>query len=91
MADPRRQPALRGIVQGHKVLTLDAESGSVPVAPPLPDGQDVAATAAFTRAVLQGTLPVPAPIATQVQAIQTLHRQLCALPHAPALPSGAHA
>ncbi len=91
VADPRRQPALRGIVQGHKVLTLDAESGSVPVAPPLPDGQDVAATAAFTRAVLQGTLPVPAPIATQVQAIQTLHRQLCALPHAPALPSGAHA
>ena len=80
IADPRRQPALRGIIQGRKVLELQAETGAVPVTPELPNGLDVAATATWTREVLQGQRPVPAPIATQVQAICDLHRQLAALP-----------
>lgn len=79
VADPRRQPAMRGILAGRKVLELSNESGSVPVAPELPAGLDVAATAAFTQAVLDGQRPMPAPIATQVQVIVDLHRQLSAL------------
>lgn len=80
VADPRRQPALRGIIQGRKVLELHAETGALPVTPELPHGLDMAATIAWTREVLQGQRPVPAPIATQVQVICDLHRQLAALP-----------
>lgn len=80
VADPRRQPAMRGILHGQKVLEISNESGSVPVQPQLPDGKDIAATAAFTREVLEGKQPIPAPIATQVQVIVNLHRQLAALP-----------
>lgn len=87
VADPRRQPALRGILQGRKVLELQAETGAVPVPPELPLGTDIAATAAWTREVLQGMRPVPAPIATQVQVIADLHRQLATL----AAPQGAQA
>lgn len=76
VADPRRQPAMRGILQGRLVLELTQESGAVPVSPELPAGLDVAATAAFTREVLEGKRPVPAPMATQVQVIVDLHRQL---------------
>ena len=83
VADPRRQPAMRGLVQGRKVLVLDNESGTVPVTPELPTGLDSAATAAFTREILQGQRPVPAPIAAQVQVIEDLHRQLAALPATP--------
>ena len=79
VADPRRQPALRGILQGRKVLEIHAETGTVPVMPELPNGLDVAATAAWTQEVLQGQRPVPAPIALQVQVIRDLHRQLAAL------------
>ncbi|WP_312564684.1 DNA-binding protein YbiB [Comamonas sp.] len=80
VADPRRQPALRGIIQGCKVLELHAETGALPVTPELPHGLDMAATIAWTREVLQDQRPVPAPIATQVQVICDLHRQLAALP-----------
>ena len=87
VADPRRQPAMRGILQGHKVLELSPESGTVPVTPELPSGLDVAATAAFTQEVLDGQRPVPAPIAIQVQTILDLHRQLSALTNAPGVPA----
>lgn len=80
VADPRRQPAMRGIVQGRKVLELSNESGPVPVAPELPAGLDITATATFTREVLEGHRSVPAPIATQVRTIIDLHRQISALP-----------
>ncbi|HEY4664101.1 MAG TPA: DNA-binding protein YbiB [Comamonas sp.] len=83
VADPRRQPAMRGIIQGLKVLELSNESGSVPIAPELPAGLDVAATATFIQQVLDGQRPVPAPIATQVQVIVDLHRKLADLPATP--------
>lgn len=76
VADPRRQPNMRGILHGTTTITLSHESGSVPVAPELPSGMDIAATAAFTQAVLDGHRPVPASIATQIHTIVDLHRQL---------------
>lgn len=78
VADPRRQPMMRGILHGKTLLTLSNEGGSVPAAPQLPSGLEAAATAAYTREVLNGERPVPAPIATQVQVIVDLHRQLTA-------------
>lgn len=80
VADPRRQPAMRGVLRGQVVLEISNETGSVPVPPQLPDGMDVAATAAFTRDVLNGNLPIPAPISSQVQVLVQLHRQLANLP-----------
>lgn len=79
VADPRRQPAMRGILQGVKVLEVQQESGSIAVTPELPSGLDVASTAAFTQDILAGQRPVPASIATQIQVIVDLHRQLSAL------------
>ena len=79
VADPRRQPALCAMLAGRTVLEIDAAQGSVPVSQELPTGLDVAATALLTREVLDGTRPVPTPIATQVQVITDLHRQLSAL------------
>lgn len=87
VADPRRQPALRGLLHGRKVLELRPETGAVPVTPELPAGLDVAATAAFTREVLSGQRPLPAPIATQVQVIVQLHRQLATAPAPQGIPS----
>lgn len=80
VADPRRQPAMRCILRGQKVLEISNESGAIPVPPQLPDGMDIAATAVFTREVLNGDRPVPAPIASQIQVIMDLHRQLDSLP-----------
>lgn len=79
VADPRRLPAMQGIVNGRSVFISEPQTGSIDVPPELPAGQDVAATAQWTQSVLQGELPVPASIATQVQAIVQLHRQLAAL------------
>ena len=80
VCDPRRQPALRGIVQGHKVLEISSDTGAAVEMPQLPTGLDVAATAAFTQEVLHGSRPVPHAIATQIQAIRALHLQLSQLP-----------
>jgi anthranilate phosphoribosyltransferase len=95
VADPRRQPAMRAILHGRTVQEWTAESGTIPTLPELPPHLDAAATAAFTREVLQGQRPLPDTLATQVQAIVALHRQLqTACPAAsPALPvtPGAHA
>lgn len=82
VADPRRQPAMRGMLQGIKVREWQQESGSVAVTTDLPAGLDVAATAAYTQEILHGQRAVPAPIATQVQAIVDLHGQLRTLTRA---------
>lgn len=76
VADPRRQPAWQGLLHGQLRLQQPAQSGVVGLAPQLPNGLDVEATAAYTRAVLDGEQPLPASIAAQVQAIVELHRQL---------------
>ena len=78
VADPRRLPAMRGILGGQKVLELSHEAGSVPVPPELPAGLDIAATATFTQDVLEGRRPVPAPIAVQIATILDLHQRLAA-------------
>lgn len=80
VCDPRRQPALRGIMQGRKVLEISSDTGAVAAPPLLPTGLDIASTASFTQEVLNGDRPIPASIAIQLQTICQLHRQLSDLP-----------
>jgi anthranilate phosphoribosyltransferase len=68
VADPRRTPQMDGFLCGHPVRLQEAQGGSLAVLPALP-ATDAASTAAYTRAVLDGALPVPPPIALQVEHI----------------------
>jgi anthranilate phosphoribosyltransferase len=76
VADPRRTPQMDGFVSGRRVDLQAAQPGSLPSLPELPSTIDAASTAAYTRAVLEGTTPVPAPIAQQVAHIAQLIRQI---------------
>lgn len=76
VADPRRLPALRGLLHGQTVLELQGHHGSMAALPDLPTGLDACATAAFTQEILTGQRPIPASITTQIQAIVDLHQRL---------------
>ena len=67
--DPRRTPRYDGFVRGtHSVLEAQ-RPGTASEVPGLPAEIDVATTAAYTRRVLAGELPVPSAIARQVEHI----------------------
>ncbi|MFO1339020.1 MAG: DNA-binding protein YbiB [Burkholderiaceae bacterium] len=78
VADARRRPALRCFVGGRldEGLSVDAQEGSLTALPELPGGIDAAGTATTTRAMLDGTLAVPAPIAQQLQCLLALCQRL---------------
>lgn len=69
VADPRRLPQITAFRAGRRVLLQEAQSGSSGAPPLLPAADDVAGTVAYTRAVLGGREPVPAPIARQLELI----------------------
>jgi anthranilate phosphoribosyltransferase len=79
VADPRRLPALDAFLGGVHHSLEDKQSGSLALLPELPTQVDAASTAAYTRAVLDGRLPVPAPLATQVRHLALLAAQLPAV------------
>jgi anthranilate phosphoribosyltransferase len=72
VADARRQPRL----DVYRAGVLDAEGSVAPqegvlvALPELPAAIDAATTAAHIRAVLAGQIPLPAPIARQVQCLR---------------------
>lgn len=68
VADPRRVPQMEGFVRGQRLLLQAAQTGSLAQVPELPS-LDAQATALYTQRVLAGELPVPAPIARQVECI----------------------
>jgi anthranilate phosphoribosyltransferase len=70
VADPRRQPKAEVFVHGQPrpELSLEREDGVLAEVPLLPDGYDAPTTAAYIRDLLDGRLPVPAPITKQVRA-----------------------
>ncbi len=76
VADPRRQPAMDAFLAGVRQPLAAKQEGSLAMLPELPTQVDAAATAAYTQAVLDGRLPVPAPIATQVRHLVDLSFQL---------------
>lgn len=72
VADARRLPKLQVFVCGEvrEELGHDGQAGTLAVLPELPREHDAASTAGYIQNVLDGSLPVPAPIATQVAAIK---------------------
>ena len=76
VADARRSPQMQGFVKGQRVLFEEGVKGTLPSVPDLPQAIDADSTAAYIRAVLAGTSPVPASIAQQVQHILNLVKQL---------------
>ncbi len=69
VADPRRTPEMTGFVHGTRMQLQAQQPGTLPTVPGLPAEIDVRTTADYTRAVLGGALPVPDPIARQVEYI----------------------
>jgi anthranilate phosphoribosyltransferase len=86
VADPRRAPQMDAFVAGQRLRLQDAQAGSLQQLPELP-APDAEATARYTQAVLDGALPVPAPIAAQLEHILHIRAQL----NTPALPNRAEA
>jgi len=69
VADPRRTPQMEAFRQGRRCPVQGAQSGSLTGLPELPQAIDAASTAAYIQAILAGRLPVPTPIAQQVERI----------------------
>ena len=66
VADARRTPKMQGFLGGQAIELQAHQSGTLATLPELPTAIDAASTAAYIRSVLDGTQPVPAPIALQV-------------------------
>ena len=72
VSDPRRTAQIDGFVRGVRSELQAQESGTASEVPGLPKEIDIATTAEYTRRVLNGELPVPEAIATQVRHITQL-------------------
>ena len=81
VADPRRMPRMGRILHGVASPALEHQGGPLGQLPELP-ACDAPSTAVYIRAVLEGALPVPAPIAMQVAQVVELARHAAA-PGAP--------
>ncbi|MBS3912046.1 MAG: DNA-binding protein YbiB [Hydrogenophaga sp.] len=66
VADARRTPQMEAFRNGQRHLLQAAQDGPLASLPELPRDVDAASTAAYIRSVLDGSRPVPAPIALQV-------------------------
>jgi anthranilate phosphoribosyltransferase len=75
VADARRSSRIDWLHDGHQRTLVDPTAGSITEVPELPPGSDVDQTAAWIRLVLDGKTPVPAPIATQIEAIRDCLQQ----------------
>jgi len=78
VADARRLPALKCFVGGvlDDTVSVEAQGGSLAALPELPGGIDAAGTAESIRAMLDGRVAVPAPIARQVQCLLALRQRV---------------
>ncbi len=74
VADPRRTAEMTGFVRGAPQQLQAQAPGTAADVPGLPESIDADTTARYTRDVLQGRLPVPGPLARQVEYILRLAR-----------------
>jgi anthranilate phosphoribosyltransferase len=65
-ANPKRRPRVELFRDGETEVLYEAETGTIHALPELPAGIDADTTAAWTREVLAGDVPVPAPLIDQV-------------------------
>ena len=75
VADPRRTPRMQGFIGGRAVEVQALQEGTLGSLPELPC-LEPEQTARYIREVLDGTRPVPHPIAQQVAHIMHLNHQL---------------
>lgn len=68
VADARRMPQIDAFVNGMRTPLVEPQTGPLTQLPELPTQMDAQTTARYTQAVLDGALPVPPPLARQVQA-----------------------
>jgi anthranilate phosphoribosyltransferase len=71
VADARRMPKMGRIVRGERQAEIQQQFGTLTTLPDLPD-HDAQSTAIYIQAVLDGRLPLPQPIALQVEQITQL-------------------
>jgi len=76
VADPRRAIQIDGFVRGQRRLLQAKQPGVTADLTGLPQAADAAATADYTRRVLQGQLPAPEAVERQVAHICALAREL---------------
>ncbi len=76
VADARRMPQMEGFINGQRTLLQELQAGTLATLPDMPKIPDAASTAAYIQAVVAGWRPVPASIATQVEHILHLVKQL---------------
>jgi anthranilate phosphoribosyltransferase len=76
VADPRRTPRMDVFLRGEIDTVQAMREGPLASLPSLPTQIDAASTAAYIRAVLAGTSPLPDPIAAQVAHIVRADKQL---------------
>ena len=76
VADARRTPKMQAFLQGQATDLQAYQAGSLIELPELPQSIDAASTAVYIRQVVDGTQPVPAPIAQQVAHILHLVKAL---------------
>lgn len=69
VADARRTPRMESFYRGERHLIQPAHEGPLTALPDLPADNAATSTATYVRAVLDGKLPVPVPIALQVKHI----------------------
>ena len=72
VADPRRTPEMTAYIAGQAHPWQEAQQGPLAALPELPRDISAASTANYIQLVLAGKLPVPAPIARQVEHILRL-------------------
>lgn len=70
VADARRGSRIDWLHDGHQQTLVDPTAGSIGEVPELPPGSDIGLSIAWIRQVLDGAIPLPGPLATQVAAIR---------------------
>lgn len=65
-ANPRRRPQIEFFAEGEREILFEPEVGQIKVMPGLPSAGDAVSTAAWTRQVLGGEVPLPMPIVNQL-------------------------
>jgi anthranilate phosphoribosyltransferase len=67
VADARRSPPMQAFLKGQALPPVAAQSGVLTSLPDIPKSPEAQATADYTQAVLQGRIPIPAPIQAQLR------------------------
>jgi anthranilate phosphoribosyltransferase len=76
VADPRRTPKMEAFLNGQTTDLHAYQAGSLTTLPELPHAIDAQSTATYIRKVMDGSQPVPAPIAQQVAHIVRLAQRV---------------